>query len=727
MIKVEHAQHLAKLGFHVFPIVEGKKAPPRMEGWQRVATRDANKIADLWRSHPNDNIGIYTGKFGANEALLVLDIDNKGTKNGDGELFKLECAGLDLAATFENHTPTGGRHLVYRTSRAVKQSVDSIATGIDVRSRGGYIVGPGSTIGTLDYRAQDFNIAPAPQWIIDRCGIPRERDPVRPAGPAPESALDRAKHYLLNEAPLSLKGAGGDAVCYQVCCRVKDFGVTQDQALELMLDNWNDRCPPGWSPDKLAVKIKNAYAYGIDQPGVAAPELAFDAVKVISSGLTPIAEAKHPFDILNRDHAYVIAGDGDHIIWETTDESGRAVLKHLSIGTFHRRHGAWTINAGKRDEPVTELWMKHKRRRAYDGLVFNPEQPTDPRFYNLWRGFAVKPLPPDETPTKDAQDALDAFLEHARDNVCRGNDELYRWLIGYFAHLVQRPWEKPLVALVFRGGKGVGKNALIERIGSLLGGHFLLTSNRRYLLGNFNGHLENCLMFALDEAFWSGDKQAEGQIKDLITGSQHVIEHKGKEPFRVDNRTRIVIIGNEEWLAPASHDERRFAVFDVGDGRKQDRNYFESMRVGMERGGYRLLLRYLLGLQLGDTDVNAAPQTKGLLDQKHETLDPFKQWWLDCLQDGKLIGGDFETSWPGQVETDRFRTAFRRYVQERRINSRIPDNTTLGKTLKKICAGAHASKKRNGEGFDNTYKLPSLADCRLAWDAYIGHPVEWEQ
>src|SRR5690606_13114237 len=145
-----------------------------------------------------------------------------------------------------------------------------------------------------------------------------------------------------------------------------------------------------------------------------------------------------------------------------------------------------------------------------------------------------------------------------------------------------------------RGGKGTGKNALVDRVGYLLGNHYLLTSNRRYLVGNFNGHLEHCLLFALDEAFWSGDKQAEGQLKDLITGSHHVIEHKGKEPYSVENCTRIVIIGNEEWLVPSSHDERRFAVFHVGDGRKQDRAFFQAMREGMERGGYRLLLRYLL-------------------------------------------------------------------------------------------------------------------------------------
>lgn len=340
-------------------------------------------------------------------------------------------------------------------------------------------------------------------------------------------------------------------------------------------------------------------------------------------------------------------------------------------------------------------------------------------FYNLWRGFAVEPDPVPTSP--EAKVALDSFLTHAKDNVCNGSDALYRWLIGYFAHLVQRPWEKPLVALVFKGGKGVGKNALIERIGALLGGHFLVTSNRRYLVGNFNGHLENCLLFALDEAFWSGDKQAEGIIKDLITGKQHVVEHKGKEPYTVDNRTRICIIGNEEWLIPASHDERRFAVFEVGDGRKQDLPYFEAMRVGMERGGYRLLLAHLQSYDLDGLSFNAAPSTKALLDQKHATLEPFPQWWLACLAEGRLAGGDFD-GWPAEAECERLRGAFRRYARERNIKSRGPDDRFIGRDLKAWGVG---HKKTRQAGY--VYVLPTLAEARAKWSAWIGHEVEWAE
>lgn len=730
MTKLDHALALAAQGFYVFPIVAGKKAPPVFKDWQKRASRSEATIREFF-SNGDCNIGISTSRFGDNEALLVIDIDSKGGKDGYASLAGLQLEHGELPRTFYQITPSGGQHLVFRCAAAVRQGANVLGDGLDVRSRGGYIVGVGSTVGGGEYTAHSGVVAQAPQWLIDACGVARERprsEVPAPASVDPDAATARAIHYLENEAPLAVEGQGGDETTYKVAARLKDLGVENpNTAVTLMLEHWNERCSPPWPLDDLGVKARNAYTYGTEAPGIAAPEAQFPVVSKQKDPETCF-EKLHPFDKLNEAHAYILAGGGDHILWETTDKDERPILEHLSLGTFHRRYGSWTMNAGKRDEPVTELWMRSTRRRQYDGLCFMPCQQSPERFYNLWRGFAYDPLPPDEEPTKEMRDGLEKFLAHARSNVCRGDDLLYRWLTGYFAHLVQRPWEKPLVALVFRGGKGVGKNALIDRIGALLGGHYLLTSNRRYLVGNFNGHLENCLMFALDEAFWSGDKQAEGQLKDLITGTHHVIEHKGEKVYRVENRTRIAIIGNEEWLVPSTADERRFCVFDVGDGRKQDREYFAAMREQMEGGGYRLLLRFLLDFDLTGLDFNDAPKTEALLDQKHATLDPFQQWWLDCLTEGRVLSGDFDTAWPNQVECERFRGAFRRYVKERNIRSRIPEDKAIGKTLKRIAGGLVApSKARSGDGFVNVYKLPSLGDARGAWDRYIGHSVEWPE
>ncbi len=349
------------------------------------------------------------------------------------------------------------------------------------------------------------------------------------------------------------------------------------------------------------------------------------------------------------------------------------------------------------------------------------------KFFNLWQGFAVEPTRPGEVVPVEWQRSVDMWHEHIEQNVCGGDKKLTRWLVGYFAHMIQRPEIKPLVALVFRGEKGVGKNAAVERVGALLGSHFLVVSNRRYLNSAFNSHLENLLLFVLDEASWPGDKASEGQLKDLITGSQHLIEHKGEKPYPVENLTRIIIMGNESWLAPMSHDERRFAAFSVGEGRKQDRNFFKTMREGMEAGGYRVLLRYLMDYDIGGLDFNEAPLTQEMHAQKEESLDPVLAWWLECLTEGRIVGSDFDENWPSEVGVERFRAAYQRYAKERNIRSWAPDGSRLGRQLKKCIPDWRGRQRaRHGDALQSVYYLPELVACRASWDNFIGHAGKWE-
>lgn len=729
MTFLEHALALAAAGFHVFPLIEGGKFPA-IDDFPNQASRDAARIRAWWTDPVMEtlqpwNIGISTSHYADAGALLVVDVDNKNGKSGDDTILELETQGYEFPLTYEQRTPTGGRHLVYFVEAPVKQGTNVFGSGLDVRSRGGFIVGLGSAIGEKLYEGNSLGIVPAPQWMVDKCGLAPETRPAD-AGPAEgvdrERALRRALSYLTTEAPLGYAGGRNDTA-FRVAARLKDFGVPQSDALDLMALHWP--CEPMLEHAELEHVVNSAFVYGRGKAGNAAPETEFSVVSqppvdAADPGAVP-PEVKHPFEQLNANYAFVIAGGGHHILFETFDPEGNPALEHLGEGTFHRKHAARVMQLGKKAEPVTQLWMQSPERRSYDGICFRPGQEAPPRWYNLWRGFAVEPS---DSGNAEAQWALAAWKEHLLENVCHGNEKLARWLTGYFAHIVQRPYEKPLVALVLRGGKGTGKNALIQvGVDAVLGSHSLVVADRRYLVGNFNGHLENLLLLTFDEAFWSGDKQAEGVLKSLITGDSHVIEHKGKEPYTVENKVRVVIIGNEDWLVPASHDERRFAVFDVGDGRKQDRAFFTRMRLGMEAGGCAMLLHFLLSFDLTGLDINEAPNTAALMEQKHATLEPFYQWWLDCLSEGYIIGSDFGESWPKEAGKEHFRQAFRRYIKERNIRSRIPDDRAVGKLLKK-CAPSVATKGKS-RTLGNIYRFTSLEKTREEWERFIGHSVEW--
>lgn len=717
---------LAARGFYLFPLQPNSKLPA-IKAWQVQASRDTAKIERWARKYPGCNWGIFTGKYGDDAALLVVDVDTKGEKHGNATLLALELEGLDCPPTLESATPSGGRHLVYRVSTAVRQGVDVLGQGLDIRSHGGFIVAPGSTIDGVPYRIEsDRAPEPAPCWVMDRCGLPRSKSANRERLPGidPERAHARAVEYLTKQAPEAIEGAGGDRTTFVVAAKLKDLGVDEATATRLMLELWHDGC--GWSPDELAAKVRNAFKYGANPPGADAPEAAFEPINVSNDEHSEgnVSQGVHPLAKLNAEYALVMTGGGHHILWETTDFRGCPIVEHVKEGSFHKYHAAKEFQVGKKPEKLTDVWMAWPKRRTYDGLVFSPERPVASRWYNLWRGFDYVPK---TTASARAQAAVQSWFDHVERNVCRGDKTLAHWFVGYMAHLVQRPWEKPLVALVLKGRKGTGKNAVIERVGALFSRNLVVADDDRYLIGNFNSHLEACLLLALDEASWAGGKKVEGKLKGIITGAKHMIERKGMEPYQVDNLTRVAIIGNEDWLVPATQDERRYAVFDVGEGDMQKRSFFQEMREGMEANGgegYSLLLARLQAFDLSTVDVNDAPKTDGLADQKLESLGAQHSWWLDCLIEGQILGGDFAGEWPTELPTNRLIEAARRYTVERGVRSWQPSRIAFNRAMKQFIPGWHANKTTKPQPGDATYHytLPSLDQARAWMAEALGKP-----
>lgn len=729
-MSVADALQLAAQGFHVFPL-QARGKLPQISNYTGQSTRDPARIERWARKYPQANWGIATSKFGDGEALLVVDVDSpnhgEGKKDGFRSLLALELEGKDFLPTLENATPTQGRHIVYRVPVPVKQGVDVLGAGLDIRSHGGYIVAPGSVVEAGEYFVdRPAAPEPAPQWLIDACGAPRARSASREpkTGVDPERAYKRAAAYLTT-AERSVKGAGGDQCAYRVAAQCLALGATKEQTFDLMLSElWDYGC--GWAADRLQQKIAHAAKYMTSQPGADAPEAAFEPVP----DTAPIADGAaklHPFDELNRTWALVMTGGGHHMLWETTDAKGNPIVEHVKEGTFHTYLASREIQVGKKTEKLTQAWIANPRRRTYDGLVFAPGKTVDPRWYNLWRGFDYQYKPQPAGPSARAGKAVQAWIDHVHRNIARGDDALAQWFIGYMAHLVQRPYEKPLVALVLKGKKGTGKNAVIERVGTLFSRNMVVADDDRYLVGNFNSHLEACLLLALDEASWAGGKKVEGKLKGIITGAKHMIERKGMEPYQVDNLTRVVIIGNEDWLVPASQDERRYAVFDVGEDDMQRRGFFEEMRLGMEANsgeGYGLLLDYLLNFDISAIDVNDAPKTRGLAQQKVESLSPVHQWWLDCLQEGQILGGDFAGEWPVRIPTNRLQDALKRHNQSRGVRSWGLTTIQFNRAMAAAAPGWTKGKSGAAAEGDATYHyvIPPLDDARALMAAFVGDP-----
>lgn len=66
-----------------------------------------------------------------------------------------------------------------------------------------------------------------------------------------------------------------------------------------------------------------------------------------------------------------------------------------------------------------------------------------------------------------------------------------------------------------------------------------------------------------DEAFFAGNPQHEGALKQFITERDLLYEQKGYTPFSGRNLLHLIMASNSDYVVPVSADERRFFILDV--------------------------------------------------------------------------------------------------------------------------------------------------------------------
>ncbi|MET4493533.1 primase-helicase family protein [Bradyrhizobium sp. LA7.1] len=426
---------------------------------------------------------------------------------------------------------------------------------------------------------------------------------------------------------------------------------------------------------------------------------------------------------MNKSYALVRAGSGVAILVDGP-EFELMTVDSFSKWVANRKAVVELSNGRVIAMPLAKYWMEHPDRRQYSGIVFEPLQETSGK-YNLWRGFPVRP----------EKGSCEKFLQHIRDNICGGDEELYLWVLGWFADIFQnpaprRPNKKSGTSLVLRGPQGTGKSKVGEVFGALLGDYFTSVAKPSLITGTFNMHLRSTLLFQAEEAFWAGSKEAEGILKDLVTGEFHWVTQKYVDSIKMRNYMRFLINGNSDWIVPSGFGERRYAVLDVGEGRMQDAEYFRAIDEEMENGGREALMWEMLNFDLRRTNIRVIPETMALLEQKLETMSTEQKWWMDMLEAGRL---PFGCSQPGHAPKAAIYDDYLTHSRKRGVGHKSM-STTLGMFLSKNAKVAtHRMKysRINREGnkvpeFGGVYQFSSLAECRAMFARKMKHEIKWD-
>ena len=433
-------------------------------------------------------------------------------------------------------------------------------------------------------------------------------------------------------------------------------------------------------------------------------------------------------DELNDVNFVVRDGSKTVVCRESYDSvSGRSRLVRSSFTDFSNFHSNFKVQTGvdKNGNPVLtpkgRAWLAHPLRRQYNDIVMDPSgKYSDSGDYNLWRGFGVPSV----------SGSWPLMQDHIFEIICDRDVNLYRYVMCWLARMIQHPETTGEVALVLQGGRGTGKGMLGNALVRILGRHSYHILHGQHLTGNFNAHLEDCIFLFADEAFWAGDKAAENVLKGLITEPTIAIERKGVDLKSVPNMLHVFMASNSDWVVPAGTDERRYCFLKVSECRAQDHVYFAALTREMDNGGLESMLYHLQHLDISSFNVRAVPTTKGLTEQKLQSLDTVMVWWFQKLESGELAP---DCEW-GYIQSSLLYDDYAASVRKIGGGIRCATETSFGRLIRKALPKAWPKVHRDvpaKAGYSSTkrvnhYEFPAVELCRKHFESFIGGAVEWQ-
>lgn len=253
--------------WYVFPLMPGTKVPMTAHG-QHDATRHLPTIHAWWEAAPDANVAIACEPSG----LYVIDLDMRHSVDGIGNWSELVAAHISAlppegVLTYMVRTPSGGRHLYYRSpaGRKLRNTAGRLAPGIDTRGPG-YVVAAGSATEEGAYVATGSQVEPAvvaplPDWILPLLDAQTEvTSKASPSSPIPfdlpstslprasaDETLARVRQLAteLSQAPEGQGNVTAARVAYMAGQYVGAEQIDQRLACEVLragLQDWTWRC-----------------------------------------------------------------------------------------------------------------------------------------------------------------------------------------------------------------------------------------------------------------------------------------------------------------------------------------------------------------------------------------------------------------------------------------------------------------------------------------------------
>lgn len=455
--------------------------------------------------------------------------------------------------------------------------------------------------------------------------------------------------------------------------------------------------PPSLDISRLEAAVRTATGYRVnvlqkpmetlDMPDMDEEELVPGVLRADYEAMKTEFESNH-FFLASTDEFAEVKPDGSLLM--KTRLRMREYLEPEWNFRMSDKHGDYI--------PFFDLWLKDTTRKAIHSIDMKPT-PDDPTVFSVPLRFTYNTPAPGEggvVPTvseKRRIEILDMFDELM--NTLIPDPEVRVEVLQWFAHIIQRPFENPLMAIIMSGGKGCGKDTLGDFfsawvLGSVYSKNY--DSTTQFWDKHDVGRL-NKLFVKLEEAQGSKNIEFSSELKARVTSVTMEVNPKGSRSITAPNYGRMYFTANEGIVVEVTADGRRYLLVPCGRTLIGDYDFWKRLRAILftREGGI------VIGELFEKLDVGEWPRPlmqTSLMRTILEANKSSEQRFIDNW-DGKEIGA----------------TAFYREYKQFCIGNELPyaaNVVTLGKKMVDFIRDG-ALLKRETKGGNLYYKdIPTV-------------------
>ncbi|MDP3877013.1 MAG: DUF5906 domain-containing protein [Methylobacter sp.] len=408
---------------------------------------------------------------------------------------------------------------------------------------------------------------------------------------------------------------------------------------------------------------------------------------------------------LNTEYTHTVIGGKNVVVGQRTCQVQGSVYTFEVLPEFKKKflHRPLMGESDKKQQGQTWLEWPDKNYKP-GGVGFYPDPRKCPAdTFNLFRGFQVQPVEGD----------CSIYLDHLKAVMCAGDEAAFRYLVCWMAHIIQKPDEKPTVAVVLKSVEGTGKGTMAEPLLIMLGSHGNKTNGAYAIASRFNGTLAGRLLIFADEVDLT-DKHVADRLKGIISETTVNLERKGLEIEPLPNYCRLIFASNHTRVLNAGIRERRYLVLEPSDEKAQNQAYFSKLWAWINDGGAAKLLHYLSKVDISEFNPYRCPQTKALIAEKLANLSSVNRFFYDEIMKPEPFGGRARVYAGGLVDEftewslkDEFKI------------SKPAARTMVGKMMAKLNIDVQGRPDRDGGKY---YDLPERAELMQAFAALLDIP-----